>query len=99
MPAGKTMQKEKCKDLEKEVMEKDALNRILWDPSLKPEEYDIYYIDRFRDNLSRVNFSSITVEGDFFKHGDSMIPMHRIRRITCRSDVVWEKKAYLGTPS
>lgn len=73
-------------------MEKDALNRILWDPNLKPEEYDIYYVDRFTNRLRKTNFSEIQVEGDFFSHDESLIPMHRIRRITHKGRVVWEKR-------
>jgi len=47
----------------KEVMEKDALNRIKWDPGLKREEFDVFYLDRISGRLSKVNFSEIELEG------------------------------------
>lgn len=75
----------------KEVMEKDALNRIKWDSKLKQEEFDIFYLDRISGGLSKVNFSEIEVEGDFFRIGDNLIPMHRIRKIEWNGKVIWER--------
>ena len=50
------------------MIEKDAINRIAWDKSLKPEEYDIYCLNRFTNELSKVNYSEIKVEGDYLVH-------------------------------
>ena len=76
----------------KEVMEKDALNRIKWDPGLKREEFDVFYLDRISGRLSKVNFSEIELEGDFLRIGDNLIPMHRIRKIEWKGRVVWERR-------
>jgi uncharacterized protein (UPF0248 family) len=76
--------------LDKELLEKDVLNRILWDKKLKPEDYSIMYLDS--GILKEVQFSEIKLEGDFFLLGESLIPMHRIRRILRCGTVVWEKR-------
>ncbi|MBN2013745.1 MAG: DUF504 domain-containing protein [Candidatus Altiarchaeota archaeon] len=75
---------------DKEVMEKDALNRIRWDRKLKPEEYSIMYLDRGK--LREVRFTEIQLQGDFFQSAENQIPMHRIRKILRKGNVVWEKR-------
>lgn len=82
---------DKIKFFEKELMEKDALNRIRWDKSLNPEEFDIFYLDRIL-GLSKINFSEIEIHGDFFQIKESLIPLHRIRRISWNGKTVWEKR-------
>jgi len=77
---------------EKEVMEKDVLNRIRWDLKLNPCEFSIYYADRTEGKLKHVNFNDIEIEGDFMKIDESMIPMHRIREIWYKDKVVWNKR-------
>lgn len=74
----------------KETLEKDALNRIKWDRSLNPSEFSILYIDLGR--LREVDFSDMELQGDFFKVEESLIPMHRIRKIKWKENVVWEKR-------
>lgn len=74
----------------KELMEKDALNRILWDRNLKPEKYSIVYLDR--GQLKEVSFLDVKLDGDFFWLGDGLIPMHRIRKILEGGEVVWERR-------
>jgi len=75
---------------EKEIMEKDALNRIKWDPKLKPEEFSIHYLDLGK--LKEINFSEIELQGDFFRLKENLIPMHRIRRIAWKGRVVWDRR-------
>lgn len=75
---------------DKEPLEKDALSRILWDRNLKSEDYSLMYLDS--GILKEVRFTDISVDGDFFSVGDSLVPMHRIRRILCRGKVVWGKR-------
>lgn len=79
----------------KEVMEKDVLNRIKWDKRLNPADFDIYYLDRITNRLNMVKFTDIKPEGDFFCIGEALVPMHRIRRIACKGEIVWSRK---GTP-
>ena len=73
-------------------MEKDVLNRIKWDPKLNPGEYSIHYLDRVSGRLLKAGFLEIKPEGDFFRLRDSLIPMHRIRKIIWKKKVVWEKR-------
>jgi uncharacterized protein (UPF0248 family) len=75
----------------KEVMEKDALNRIKWDESLNPEEFTVHYLDLGR--LKEIGFSEIALLGDFFRVGETLIPMHRIREIRWKGEVVWDRRA------
>lgn len=80
----------------KEALERDVLNRIRWDESLNPGDYSFTYADRFDYKENEVGVSDIIVEGDFFRHGESLIPLHRIRRIFCRGNVVWDKRRNTG---
>ncbi len=80
------------KFLEKEVMERDALNRIRWDSTLNPQEFSVLYIDRFRGKLVEVPYNSIRVEGDYIRVGDSLIPAHRVRQIKQSGRIVWAKR-------
>ena len=81
--------------LNKEIMEKDVLNRIKWDKNLNPSDFVIHYIDRGGESeqMKKINFTEIELRGDFFSLNNStnLIPMHRIRRITCRGKIVWSR--------
>lgn len=72
-------------------MEKDMLNRIKWNKKLNPADFDIYYIDRITKKQECVKFTDIKFEGDFFRIGESFIPMHRIRKITSKGEIVWSR--------
>jgi len=76
---------------EKEITEKDALNRIRWDPRLNPGDFSIHYLDLGK--LKEINFSEIELQGDFFRIGESLVPMHRIRKISWKGRVVWDKRS------
>lgn len=80
------------KIFEKEILEKDALNRIKFDKTLKPEEFEVCYLDRKDNKLLTVKFSEIKIDGDFFKYKESLIPMHRIRKILWKGEVVWDRR-------
>jgi len=73
-------------------MEKDVLNRILWDKNLKPEEFTICYIDRNKQKLSEIEFNRIELLGDFFRVGEKLIPLHRIRLIKRHGEIVWNRR-------
>jgi uncharacterized protein (UPF0248 family) len=75
---------------DKEVLEKDALYRIMWDKKLKPGDYSLVYLDC--GNLKEVKFADIKLDGDFFHVEDAVVPMHRVRRILEKGKVVWEKR-------
>ena len=78
--------------LEKERLEKDALNRIKWDSRLYGQRFSITYVDRVAKKRLEAPYSSITMDGDFFHHNESQIPMHRIRTINYGGVVVWDKR-------
>lgn len=56
----------------KEIMERDVLNRILWEKKLNPADFDIYYLDRITKKLNKVKFTDIKFEWDFFSIGESL---------------------------
>lgn len=78
--------------LEKEVMEKDVLNRIKWDSRLRAEDFTICYLDRIKNGLVEVPCKEVGFEGDFLLVGENTIPVHRVRRFLYRGHVVWEKR-------
>jgi len=78
--------------LEKERTEREALNRIKWDENLNPEEFEIFYLDRFEEKLKKLKFSEMRIDGNFIIHEKSRIPMHRIRKIAHKGKVVWAKR-------
>ncbi|MFH1125904.1 MAG: DUF504 domain-containing protein [Candidatus Altiarchaeota archaeon] len=77
---------------EKEKLEKDVLNRIMWDKKLNGNDFSIGYLDRVSRRIVETPYSSITVDGDFFHHDESIIPMHRIREVKHGGEVVWAKR-------
>ena len=77
---------------EKELMEKDALNRIKWDSTLNKEDFSVCYLDRISKKLIEVRYNELTVDGDFLIIEDKSIPLHRIREIRYKGKVVWAKR-------
>lgn len=77
--------------------EREFLNRIRWDKRLKPEEFGIEYLDRIENRLIAIRFTDIKrIEGGFMvvegEGQETMIPLHRIRRITEKGKAVWQRK-------
>jgi uncharacterized protein (UPF0248 family) len=77
---------------EKERLEKDVLNRITWDDSLKKDSFTVVHLDRVENKLLEIPFSDIAVDGDFFRHEGSLIPMHRIRAVKYNGEIVWARR-------
>ena len=74
----------------------DLLNKIKWDKREKPEDYEIYYLDRVSNELIGVPFELIKrIEGNFMvidRHSEEVeIPLHRIRQIKKKGVVVWKR--------
>ncbi|MBS7288027.1 MAG: DUF504 domain-containing protein [Candidatus Freyarchaeota archaeon] len=62
---------------------KSVINRVLWDPSLNPEDFRATYVDRFEGACKEFSLADVErVEGTFvtLKSG-AFIPTHRIRKI------------------
>ncbi len=77
--------------------EREFLNRIRWDKRLDPEEFGIEYLDRVENRLIGIRFTDIKrIKGGFMvveSQGQvTMIPLHRIRRITQNGKAVWQRK-------
>lgn len=75
---------------------KELLNRIRWDPQEHPEEYALFYHDRIKDWLEEIAFAEIKrIEDNFmilFKEGKEInIPLHRIRKVKKKGELVWER--------
>ncbi len=72
---------------------KKLLDRIKWDSKEKKEDYEIGYWDRVSGKEIRIRYDSIKdFDNQFFKFGDSEIPLHRIRKVYKNGKVVWERK-------
>lgn len=78
--------------LEKERLEKHALNRIRWDTRLKGEDFTVSYLDRVTKKQIEAPYNQITIDGDYFHHNVNQIPMHRIRKIKYKGEGVWDKR-------
>ena len=71
---------------------KDLLNKIKWGSGLNPADYDVFYLDRVANRLIKIKFNEIkTVENNFFETQDKSIPLHRIRKIENKGEVIWER--------
>lgn len=77
--------------------EREFINRIQWDKRLNPEEFEVHYLDRVENRLIAIRFTEIRrIEGRFMvvegPEQETMIPLHRIRRITQKGKAVWQRK-------
>lgn len=75
----------------------DLLNKIKWDKNLKEEEYSIFYFDRIRKVLIKIEYKDIKrVENNFMilerDNEEVNIPLHRIRRVERNKKLIWERK-------
>ncbi|MEM1659235.1 MAG: RNA repair domain-containing protein [Candidatus Jordarchaeales archaeon] len=62
---------------------KSVVNKILWDPSLRSEDFKAVYVDRFENSYKEFSLADVErVEGGFvaLKSG-AFIPLHRIKKI------------------
>ena len=75
---------------------KDLINKIKFDEREKGEDYVLFYYDRIEDRLKPLKFGEIKrVEGSFLvlnRNGEEVeIPMHRIKKVEKKGEVVWER--------
>ncbi len=76
-----------------------TLSKIRWDNRLNPADFTIHYLDRKKPDLVPVPFEEmILYPDDHFAFGVkdddgrlSMIPYHRIRKITQNEETFWER--------
>ncbi len=87
---------------EKEIMEKDVLNRLKWDKNITSKDFSLTYEDRFKHEEQEINITDILYDGeDFFgitkleedgTKSISQIPLHRIRTFKNKGKIVWSKR-------
>jgi len=74
---------------------KDLLNKIKWDKRENPEDYRIYYFDRIEKKLIPIKFDEILkMESGFLelrREEETFIPLHRIKKVTKKDKVIWER--------
>ncbi|MBW2979248.1 hypothetical protein DRZ77_00245 [Candidatus Woesearchaeota archaeon] len=72
----------------------DLLNKIRWDEHENEEDYEVWIYDRIAKKEKKIAFKMIANIGkSFIELIDSTeIPLHRIRKIVKRGEVVWEKR-------
>ncbi|HBB36318.1 MAG TPA: poly(A) polymerase [Cyanobacteria bacterium UBA8803] len=67
---------------------REVYDRILWDARLDRSAFAIGYIERMSiEGIREKPFSEWATDGD--------IPMHRIRYIRCREEIVWDRDQHL----
>lgn len=72
---------------------KDLLNKIKWDKKENPEDYSIHYIDRITQKLKKIAYTDIiSIEGNFMLVGESEIPLHRIKQVRKKGQVIWQRR-------
>jgi len=76
----------------------DLLNKIKWDKKEKPEQYEIFYLDRITKKLIGIKFKDIKrIEGSFMvleKNNEEVnVPLHRIKRVERKGKLVWGRKS------
>lgn len=70
---------------------KDFLNKIKWSGKFKPEELTVYYLDRIKNKLIEIDYKDLKIEGDFIILEDTQIPLHRIKEIRRKGEIIWKR--------
>ncbi len=75
---------------------RELINKIKWDPAERADEYDIFYLDRVKNMLLKINLKNILeIEGEFIKISKdkniNYIPLHRIKKVTKKDKVIWSR--------
>ena len=74
----------------------ELLNKIKRDPNEEPDAYVIFYQDRVSDKLIPVPYDDILEIRESFitifdKGHETPIPLHRIKKVEKKGEVVWER--------
>lgn len=75
---------------------KDLLNKIKWDDKENPKDYTLFYYDRIENKLKEIKFLDIKEVSDNFllteiNNKETNIPLHRIRKVKKKEEVVWQR--------
>ena len=70
---------------------KQFINKIKFDPREDPDDYVFVYRDFGKE--SEIKFTDIKdIEGNFMVSKTAEIPLHRIRKVLKKGEIVWERK-------
>ncbi|MBW2999356.1 DUF504 domain-containing protein [Candidatus Woesearchaeota archaeon] len=74
----------------------DLINKIKWDKKENPEDYSLFYSDRFMDEFKEIKFTEIKRTEDSFlvieREGEEVyIPTHRIHYVKKKGVIVWKR--------
>ncbi|WP_456472332.1 DUF504 domain-containing protein [Methanocaldococcus sp.] len=75
-------------------MLKEIINKILWHPKYKKEDYEIVILHRgSKDNKKVIPMEDIEVKGNFLVYYNTLIPLHRILEIRDKNNkkVIYKK--------
>ena len=72
------------------------LNKIKWSKKENPNDYIIYYFDRILKENLKIPYSIIKeIQKDYIlikkNNTESIIPIHRIRKVLKRGKLIWER--------
>ncbi|ACX73057.1 Protein of unknown function DUF504 [Methanocaldococcus vulcanius M7] len=73
---------------------KDILNKILWHPKYKKEEFELVILHRgAKNNKKVIPLENVDIKGSYIVYEDTYIPLHRILMIRKkgRGDVIYSK--------
>lgn len=70
---------------------KEFLNKIKWSGKFKPEELTVHYLDRIQNKLIEIDYKDLKIKGDFIILEDTQIPLHRIKEIRKKGEIVWRR--------
>ena len=66
----------------------ELINKIRWDPNENPDDYVLVYDD---DGEKEIKYADMQPEGRFIKIENKEIPMHKIRRVRKKGEIVWQR--------
>ncbi|AJF63158.1 MAG: hypothetical protein QT11_C0001G1034 [archaeon GW2011_AR20] len=70
----------------------NILNRIRHDKNLNKEEYLIYYLDNIDKRLIEIKFNEVKeISKNFISLEDKEIPIHRIKEIRRKEELIWKR--------
>ena len=73
----------------------NILTRLHWDEKCDPNDYQIYYLDRQKGLVLLPYGAIISVKHGWIcaslEYGMVMIPMHRVRKIICKGEVIFKR--------
>ncbi|MFW6449571.1 MAG: DUF504 domain-containing protein [Nanoarchaeota archaeon] len=78
------------------LTEKEFLNKIKWDPRENIKDYALMYYDRVEKKLEELKITQVNIQDNFFVfdnfEGETInIPLHRIRMIKKKEEIVWKR--------